>query len=1174
MGEEVINVVTIQKGLEDLTDIRSLDREPLLNHIAKDTDLNLDSLLGFVDLFAIYKYKPNKTNALDILVNFVIDDVKPDYKDQDKEKLKLKTNLNITESGNNAWSYYLPKELSPDALRILLPRRTKIGKFIFPKDLFIDITEINGTKSSDTNGIVTVYTTAAFAPAVLPEVQGPQKYSELTIVHPLYKDNTVPKRYKSALAEIKDYMFYPVDWDNIAKHYKFNLNQNIMGYLISSSAIKPVIELINDRDTLLHLKRFENKLKERKFRSELNKKVIKTKTENVMICNLINTYYPDKYCDIKKHDNVKSILSKLPKKEQDYIMSVYKTKLNFIEGQNNNKCPHLQVYANLRLAKRPAKVKQYLKELKSYIAYNDELDKGEVINKVIDGKSGSGTATAHNYLTCRLCKRNLICPHLLEYLTLESNRAEYRVIKERMDTYTDLSQGLTFQNFCKICGEELLPFNEEEIETDKHNIVFDVIYKKIWSYSMILYNSVKTIPIISVYDFSSVISSTTLPMLINSTLRGVKTELNIYLTNGTITAILDIYIWLYLYAYTLHIIRESITNPVPTHIKIRLAEDEGVNLKLISDYAKLIMARFEKQHRGLSAEARTFDIAGAFKDIFMEISNQNVSFFIERTFARKEMILAFLSNNSYFKYTFEEALSAKKIELKDNMTIEQSEQLIEKLIDKPMVKAVKLSLVEILLGLIEIKGDKIYNIFRKWFLQYTDKGPKGEIKSNEEFFAPLVEDNKKLKNVYFYECVAFFSILNAQKVYKLRTYTTDPTITAIYSIDGSKYVWDEPVYEDIKTFKGIDTKHGGFARKVKKEVVNYRSKKHNLLMTDTSKFDKKEVIKNHNRLILIIVFFERYEVICPKGGIHTYDPTSSVPICTKCGYNKKEMQAKNIEGIPKPGGLVDNYYNKFTADFEKDMKKLDKDRVSLLKENINVDITGNKKPTGSECLNRQIKDREDIFKSDTTIEAINEVSGFINVPVIVLLQLGRMSNRFPDEIVNRKLMDVKYTDNPHHRSIHMIQGYLLYVLSLYNMYKYKKLDNITLNKMNLGMLPDIPSKYGTFLMDVHNKFIYTYTARSIYLSYLKTICEFILFVKGLGGERNELFAKYLIESIIKQSYDLCKPKNPNMALLRNKKNVTEPSEVYDHTFEEEYEKEDLQMFVNDFDYTGYNDSVF
>ena len=91
--------------------------------------------------------------------------------------------------------------------------------------------------------------------------------------------------------------------------------------------------------------------------------------------------------------------------------------------------------------------------------------------------------------------------------------------------------------------------------------------------------------------------------------------------------------------------------------------------------------------------------------------------------------------------------------------------------------------------------------------------------------------------------------------------------------------------------------------------------------------------KYFNVLTDILTFFERYDVRCPKNGIHTYDLTSAIPICSKCGYNKIEMNSNLIDNIPSPGSMLDKYYNKFKYTKEIYNLKKNAEFIGILKKN-------------------------------------------------------------------------------------------------------------------------------------------------------------------------------------------------------------------------------------------------
>jgi hypothetical protein len=101
------------------------------------------------------------------------------------------------------------------------------------------------------------------------------------------------------------------------------------------------------------------------------------------------------------------------------------------------------------------------------------------------------------------------------------------------------------------------------------------------------------------------------------------------------------------------------------------------------------------------------------------------------------------------------------------------------------------------------------------------------------------------------------------------------------------------------------------------------------------------------------------------------------------------------------------------------------------------------------------------------------------------------------------------------------------------------------------------------------------SAESIYLCILQSICELIMDVVKTGSD--EFYSecgKYLMQNILKEQTSYCKAVEPDVGLIRKRKDVNLQEKVeYDRIYEEEYDVADLQMFVNDSDYTGYNDTL-
>jgi hypothetical protein len=138
---ENINVISIQQSLQDLSDIRDVDRYYLLEQMAKDTKFDKETMLAFDAMYYNYTPTPNVNSFKDILINHVLLD----------NRYTPTVQLDISAKGNELWQYYVPKQVPTGTTRTVLPRSKKIlfqsgskmTNLIAPQGQIIDLISIN-----------------------------------------------------------------------------------------------------------------------------------------------------------------------------------------------------------------------------------------------------------------------------------------------------------------------------------------------------------------------------------------------------------------------------------------------------------------------------------------------------------------------------------------------------------------------------------------------------------------------------------------------------------------------------------------------------------------------------------------------------------------------------------------------------------------------------------------------------------------------------------------------------------------------------------------------------------------------------------------------------------------------------------------------------------------------
>jgi hypothetical protein len=129
--------------------------------------------------------------------------------------------------------------------------------------------------------------------------------------------------------------------------------------------------------------------------------------------------------------SAKNVLELLKQSERKPVELEFERRAKYLEAVLNNKCPHVKLYRQFRLAKTDEKSRQYYGELKKFFK-NPTTDSGMI--------------------TCNNCSFDIICPHMRDFTELEFQGKLYSEIKAKLTKYIDKS--VTKDSYyCKICGE-------------------------------------------------------------------------------------------------------------------------------------------------------------------------------------------------------------------------------------------------------------------------------------------------------------------------------------------------------------------------------------------------------------------------------------------------------------------------------------------------------------------------------------------------------------------------------------------------------------------------------------------------------------------------------------------------------------------------------------------------
>jgi hypothetical protein len=340
-------------------------------------------------------------------------------------------------------------------------------------------------------------------------------------------------------------------------------------------------------------------------------------------------------------------------------------------------------------------------------------------------------------------------------------------------------------------------------------------------------------------------------------------------------------------------------------------------------------------------------------------------------------------------------------------------------------------------------------------------------------------------------------------------------------------------------------------------IVDYECSICGVRRSKTNTLDKKKVYAAYAKKSKIIDLFSFFSVRCPEYGIHEF----TTDTCSKCKGDKNIFSNTDIDATN-----VMSYYEKYKTIYDDKIKQLHLDLI--IKTN---------------------------YKSEPTPERITwtynegkvaELAQLISKSMIVLTSIGAMEGRTVIAVnngKNRPSYPVSYDDV----QILIAESHFLNTISIYNMIRNsiytdsvytKVMSSADISNQVTGTISKILLEY------VYDVYVERYrkarndlskTPKDIYMLLIESICAFILDISR-NKKIGMVIAKYLINNILKHEYYTCVPDIVDFTLFKRfNSNILNESvsadAVFDQVYEEEYEKEDLQMFVNDLDYDGHND---
>lgn len=1121
---ENINVISIQQVFQDLSDIRDVDRHYLLEDIAKSLPIERETVLAFDVMYYDYK-SPIKVNSFkELLIEQVL--LSKNY--------TPKVKLDLTAKGNEPWVYYIPKEIPKNTMRTVLPIKKKIlydsgdkEKYIMaPKGQIIDVININGLQIKD--NLKSMFMSVKFGKEYY-YTKNKNKINCNNIIisneKTMLTSIKLDSNYESFINNFKDFVNFPD---------KYYYEESFVSNVISNNLLNPLLQFLDEsyvdnKYIKMLINQKENDIKRVAIQKEKDKKNVELK----IYSNIIYNNFGDKY---KIKGRLSTILSNLPRDVRKYVEDEYRKKVIYNQSIINNKCPHVKIYQKMNKTKSFIQKKKLLEELETYMQNPNEVKK---------------------HITCKKCKFNIICPHLYIMTKLQISNRSGMSIRQALHTYVDPLIDNKYKSFCKICHDEIYDANYDEIQSEfaSYKVIYTEMYKFTWSKLFEIFTTLKFVPRINPFDFGLYILFAIFPLLVKSKIPTVEIAINTYIQTSELTPKLKIIVLCYIYAYILNIIRVYISDPNPRYVKIIL--QENISSRNTSKYAEAILNRFNGMYRSIYNLTEGINIQELFTEIYMNIAQVGKNFFLETTGNVDAIVFNKIIHNTTFNYAFHIGALLKDIKISIKPTVVDYEKSIEDILGKTVNSITRgINRFDYSNIYIPKTDESITRIYDKELtIKNVMKSMKGRaIRNYQEYIKRVKGDKdyniealfkkekiyKQYSNIVSTVCQM---VMEATKKATKRKYLIDPHITAVYDENGEKHVWDIIIYKD-----GSEVKKSEPHPKKQSLIVDFKSSKTGVLMTQTQKLDWYTTKDAYLNNIKKSAFFNFFTVKCPIEGLHLFKSG----VCTKCGYVDGK---KSIE-----------YYKKYKKVFESETSAIS-----------NTWYEREKEP------NIKHKDKVEISNWKYNKISTIEVSKLITTPLSVLEFIGAMEGYTVDQVykgIDRPPLP-KYKNS---LQLILLMNHYYNTCSIYNQLRsgiimdYDPFVNVIKeNGMEVSELAnfinylpkDIYEQYNKVIEEVRNDS--TKTPEDWYKVYSESLFNLIEKISKINDKTKKI-AKYLANNIIHQELSTClsngkfdrslfKSKNLNSVSL----DAVKENDDYNPEYEEPVNKEDMFDY-NDIDY--------
>lgn len=640
-----------------------------------------------------------------------------------------------------------------------------------------------------------------------------------------------------------------------------------------------------------------------------------------------------------KVDDPNSILQEVikacGKQEAELITTEYLNIKKQWELQEKNACAHLKL----------------VKQLRSGLQYAELLKVLESIRVLYKEKNNTT-----NWNLCKACGFKLLCPHVDMLIQLQAAEASYDTMRTKLMKFSGINkekennQGLIYSYFCKICGEELAHFIQEDRTADV-GVIGDLNSKLrifIWQETMKACTFIHFGKLVDVKQFANIAVNVCLPLVYS--IENIKKE-------EDYDPLTQLYAVIYIYAYILNLIYSSQKNKEFLTITIHgMKADSSLNA-----YVTFLLEKMMQQYSGIINQLSEITdqwIANNFREAFKKIIHQNGLQGLSVQDDTKVLLTEILLDPMY-DYAATVARIDGSIPMHKPRTPKEAEYEFKTVIGR--TPAELLSQKEFY--------DKIYTSkYRPDFTQlarlndiYFQEeslrvwwGGRDEEKTSTliylrayELFLKYLQNapnfNSELAEFKTYENAygeqkallaqqGFYNIFDpntgrADQRTRLFEYKRLP-ISTLYDERGLPHKWTIYVYKAVDSSQKpaeIEVTRKDVIKKIDNHyaLADLRCSVCHVLQHEVGQLNIKKVQTALKASLEFNTFYAFYESRCPKGGLHDFQDKK----CVKCGLFTYII----YDHLSQPE-LVHDYYNNYKDQY-------DKEKMSIRSIQIKKDMT-------------------------------------------------------------------------------------------------------------------------------------------------------------------------------------------------------------------------------------------